>query len=470
MFYMENFRIIKTINSSEFKKVYLLEEKVPPYNNYIGKVVAPGNDDLSLRLLREFDILESLYDTLPDAIHFLSTPVMCGEEKETGEIFAIYKQISGESVADLLSRRAYLNEVLEDNEVIQFSKEALSCLLRLHSRGILHLDLSPANIIMKNDGGVAFIDFEEAIVIAVDIHQIKKPRGTSGYMAPELVARNEVSKTTDVYSLGKVIQELFSLNRNRISKKIKFLSPLCDEMTSFNPAIRPNIFAALERFDRQEFDKKGVVFKFNFWFIQKPLIACVMAGIVLLVVFNVPTTQRIKDSVHVKIAAVKKNKERNSEKIIEKNKITKTVQNNTKYKNISSEIITSMPRLEITTKVEKLKKLDVRSDHLKKKFENYDKHFKFWHVSNNTYYFVSKFKILDRMNCDWMSANIMRIIGNRALNIIILPNGSRVVSHGINANPTFVKPLGSNACQIVVGTDEDNVFEINLLANGGSKR
>jgi len=83
----------------------------------------------------------------------------------------------------------------------------------VHRRGVVHKDISPANVVLTADGGAALIDFELATTFAEErpsfIHQ-SQIAGTLAYIAPEQTGRTggSVDQRADLYSLGATLYEL----------------------------------------------------------------------------------------------------------------------------------------------------------------------------------------------------------------------------------------------------------------------
>jgi serine/threonine-protein kinase len=72
-------------------------------------------------------------------------------------------------------------------------------LAHMHSRGFVHADIKPTNILVTDEGIVKIIDLGQACPIGT---VKKRIQGTPGYMAPEQAHRREISPRTDIYNFG----------------------------------------------------------------------------------------------------------------------------------------------------------------------------------------------------------------------------------------------------------------------------
>src|SRR5262249_62117521 len=73
------------------------------------------------------------------------------------------------------------------------------------SRGVLHRDLKPSNIMVDGRGQIRIMDFGLAVAVASDVREIA---GTPAYMSPEQLAGGPVTVRSDLYSLGRVLDEI----------------------------------------------------------------------------------------------------------------------------------------------------------------------------------------------------------------------------------------------------------------------
>ncbi len=129
-----------------------------------------------------------------------------GEGEHDGLPFLLMEYIEGPSVFDLLERRQRRRIGIAD--AVRVAIHVGAGLYHLHRRGYLHLDLKPANLLLR--GAVPVLaDFDAARRIRPG----RRPRerlGTAPYMAPEQVLRAPLSPATDVYGLAAVLYELLT--------------------------------------------------------------------------------------------------------------------------------------------------------------------------------------------------------------------------------------------------------------------
>ncbi|MFI1988289.1 serine/threonine-protein kinase [Actinoplanes sp. NPDC020271] len=90
-------------------------------------------------------------------------------------------------------------------ETLSMVAQAADALHAAHEAGIVHRDIKPGNLIVKPSGAVILIDFgvarSNALTSMTGLNAIV---GTALYMAPEQVAKGNLTPGTDVYALGAV--------------------------------------------------------------------------------------------------------------------------------------------------------------------------------------------------------------------------------------------------------------------------
>jgi serine/threonine-protein kinase len=121
-----------------------------------------------------------------------------------GELYFTMEYLEGEDLRSLLKRAGRL----PSSRVAEIGSALCEGLAAAHARGVLHLDLKPANVLIDESGRVRITDFGIATTLE-DARLATATYGTPGYMAPEqLGAPHALSERTDLYSLALVLYEL----------------------------------------------------------------------------------------------------------------------------------------------------------------------------------------------------------------------------------------------------------------------
>jgi len=124
----------------------------------------------------------------------------------------------------------------------------LSALGHAHDLGIVHRDVTPANIILTPDGGIKLTGF--GLAKAAQDHQLTQPGtvlGSLNYISPEQIKGSvKLDGRTDIYSTGVVLYELLT-GRRPFHRKSQF-ELMVAHMSELAPApsiVNPDVPAEL---------------------------------------------------------------------------------------------------------------------------------------------------------------------------------------------------------------------------------
>ena len=109
---------------------------------------------------------------------------------------------------------------ISKKETFRILGELCDAITYIHNKQIVHRDIKPNNILITRDGHhVKLIDFGLADKDDFDI--LKEPAGTTAFASPEQQKRNKIDNRSDIYALGKIIQDVSyqSFKIKRITKK-----------------------------------------------------------------------------------------------------------------------------------------------------------------------------------------------------------------------------------------------------------
>ncbi len=126
--------------------------------------------------------------------------------EEGGNAYLVMDFVEGQSLADLIGQYGALPE----NQVLAWAAQLLDALAYCHSKGIIHRDIKPQNVIIRPDGRAVLVDFG-----LVKLWDPRDPRtktamrgmGTPEYAPPEQyeMAAGHTDPRSDIYSLGATL-------------------------------------------------------------------------------------------------------------------------------------------------------------------------------------------------------------------------------------------------------------------------
>ena len=101
---------------------------------------------------------------------------------------------------------------LTPREALRLAAALAGALATVHGAGVLHRDLKPGNVMLREDGSVALIDFglSKDAVLEIDLTDTGTIFGTPHYMSPEQGHGETLDERSDLYSLGVILYEMLT--------------------------------------------------------------------------------------------------------------------------------------------------------------------------------------------------------------------------------------------------------------------
>ncbi|WP_437782745.1 sigma 54-interacting transcriptional regulator [Sorangium sp. So ce1097] len=172
---------------------------------------------------REFSLLSGCaHPRLPRAYDFARTT--CGGAPLT---YATAELIRGRTLAEHARGRPF-------RAALPVLLDALDALAWLHGAGIVHGDLKPDNVLVRDDGAGVLIDLSAARRMRAEAGDLA---GTGRFLAPELLRGAPPSARSDLFAVGRTLEDLFPLLSGAPPAAVRRLA---ERLTAEDPASRPS--------------------------------------------------------------------------------------------------------------------------------------------------------------------------------------------------------------------------------------
>lgn len=160
-----------------------------------------------------------------------------------GRHYIVMEYVRGRTLKQLIAQRGALNL----DEAIDIMMQLTSAISLAHEKHIIHRDIKPQNILVKDDGTVKITDFGIAIAHdSIQLTQNHTVMGSAHYLAPETTKGEAPTSAVDIYALGIVFYELLSgkvpfNGTNPTEIAVKHLREKMPYIRDFNPTIPQSI-------------------------------------------------------------------------------------------------------------------------------------------------------------------------------------------------------------------------------------
>lgn len=120
--------------------------------------------------------------------------------------YMVMEYVPGTDLRDVLVSK----EIVEPAQAVEIVAAVCDALAAAHSRGLVHRDVKPENVLIDRDGRVKVADFGIAILAGADPFASGPQMGTLRYLAPEQARGKEASASSDVWAAGALLSELLT--------------------------------------------------------------------------------------------------------------------------------------------------------------------------------------------------------------------------------------------------------------------
>lgn len=192
------------------------------------KVIVPSlaaSSELQASFLHEAQVVASVE-------HPHIVPVF-GAYSRNGLLLLVMRLLDGRSLTDRLREEGPLTPAT----AARIAHEVAQALAAAHSRGVIHRDIKPDNVLLDHAGRAYVTDFGIAQVLSrASAHaSADQSSGTPGYMSPEQLLGEAVDGRTDVYATGVLLFEMLCGRPPFVAGSIAAV--LAKHMTETPPAL-----------------------------------------------------------------------------------------------------------------------------------------------------------------------------------------------------------------------------------------
>jgi len=193
------FRLIRRLGQGGMSRAFLAEYEATGSLRVLKVLnIAEGGYDLQQRFLQEYELISR--------IHHPHLATIFERGQTDAHAYIVIEYLPG---GDLRQR---LEHALAPQEALAFLRQIARALVAIHAHGIVHRDLRPDNIMLREDGTLVLADFGIAKDLSRTLSHTRhgEALGTPYYLSPEQAQGGAIDQRSDLYSLGVMLFEMLT--------------------------------------------------------------------------------------------------------------------------------------------------------------------------------------------------------------------------------------------------------------------
>lgn len=233
----DRYMVVTTLGSGGMADVFLAIDTI--LNREVAVKVLRGdssNDPVALlRFQREASAVSKLHH--PNVVEVYDIGEFDGRN------YIVMEYIRGKTLKQLIRQRGALMK----DEAVSIMKQLVAAVSHAHEKNIIHRDIKPQNVLVKDDGTIKITDFGIALAHdSVQLTQSDSVLGSAHYIAPETTKGESATVQIDIYALGVVFYELLTgmvpfNGDNPVQIAMKHMREDIPSVREFNPTIPQSI-------------------------------------------------------------------------------------------------------------------------------------------------------------------------------------------------------------------------------------
>jgi len=199
---VQGYRVVSKVGRGGSSVVYLAERESDQQQVVLKILNATAGDEILLqRFVQEFDIISSIDH--PNVVKIYDRGF------SDRHAYIAMEYFPNGSLAEIIPNG------LSGRQALSLLAQAAGALREVHSRGIIHRDIKPGNLMARADGSIVLADFGIAKRLGEDKGRTRQGElyGTPYYVSPEQIEGSPASLQSDIYALGIIFYEMLTRQR-----------------------------------------------------------------------------------------------------------------------------------------------------------------------------------------------------------------------------------------------------------------